>query len=254
MMKMLTMRRRHCMCSQFGEYEDVEMHLWTASGLPCRSSFKGGNNDMRQDRWVTWTVEVRCSDGDCVRNEDSELAYPCLRLPTSWSSNSGALVNMRGVGDAIKRVIFQPTAQTTICVCKKGRQSQRIIPGSIQLPALLVVSMERNTRGIWHSQDEVVRIGSFEYVLVGMAFHRPGHYTCSWRLDERWFYYDDLQIVMEQCEVGFLPKGYTRRLMYYVLSGNENRKFDGEEASKKEEYTQSQEGGVWQQQGTQLMM
>ena len=79
--------------------------------LPCRSVFKGGNNEMRYDRWVTWKVEVRCSNDECERDEDIELAYPCLRMPTSWSHDGGDLVNMRGVGDTMKIVILQPTTR-----------------------------------------------------------------------------------------------------------------------------------------------
>ena len=76
--------------------------------LPCRSVFKGGNNEMRYDRWVTWKVEVRCSNHECERDEDIELAYPCLRMPTSWSHDGG------GPGeheDTMKRVILQPTTR-----------------------------------------------------------------------------------------------------------------------------------------------
>ena len=47
---------------------------------------------------------------------------------------------------------------------------------------------------------------------------------------------------MGQCDAGFVPKGCARRLMYYVLTGDKNRKFDGVEATKKEDYTQSLEG------------
>ena len=243
----------HYICSRFGEYEDVEMHLWSASGLPCRSSFRGGKKEMKDDRWVTWEVEVRCSNVKCKRVGRIELAYPCLRMPTSWSRNGGELVNMRGVGDAMQRVILQQTTQTTVCACKKGKESRTIVPESISLPALLVVSMEANQRGNWQSRDEVVRIGNLEYEMVGVAFNRPGHYTCSWRLGTRWFYYDDLDSEMGQCEAGYVPRGYTRRLIYYVLTGGQNRKFDGIAASKQAGYTPSEEGGVWQQEGTEVM-
>ena len=101
------------------------MHLWSASGLPCRSSFRGGKNEMKDDRWVTWEVEVRCSNVKCKRVGRIELAYPCLRMPTSWSRSGGELVNMRGVGDAMKRVILHQQPKRRCALAKKGRSRGR---------------------------------------------------------------------------------------------------------------------------------
>jgi ubiquitin C-terminal hydrolase len=128
-----------------------------------------------------------------------------------------------------------------------------IVAESIKLPMLLVVSLQRDST-IDVTNDEVVDVGNLTYELIGVAFYRPGHYTCAWRLGDRWYYYDDTADRVSPTTGKAVPKGYTRRLMYYVRterSATEN--FDGERASKDATYSISAHGGVCQQEGTAIM-
>ena len=238
--------------SLFGDQEDIENHLWTASGLPCRSVFKGGDMAMQADRWVTWTVVQQCSKASCAKKMIEEMAYPCIRLPTSWSDVKGTVVQMLSVEDAVKRVMLQESAQSGKCrACKTGDTLHSIIPASIQLPTLLVVSLEANRNRVTTQEDMALTMGQMKYKLTGVAFHRPGHYTCTWRLEERWYYYDDLLATKIRAVTGtYNPKGFTRRLMYYVRDTNQNNNFNGDKASKNAQYSMSIDGGVWQQEGT----
>ncbi len=76
------------------------------------------------------------------------MAYPCVRLPTSWCDMKGSVVQMVSVEDAVKRVMLQESAQSGKCrKCKTGSTLHSIIPESIQLPTLLVVSLVANKMG-----------------------------------------------------------------------------------------------------------
>jgi hypothetical protein len=162
----------------------------------------------------------------------------------------GSVVQMVSVEDAVKRVMLQESAQSEKCrKCKTGSTLHSIIAESIQLPTLLVVSLVANKMRRTTEEDTVIAMGHMTYKLTGVAFYRPGHYTCIWRVHEQWYYYDDLKELMKPVTAIYNPPGFTRRLMYYVRDNNANNKFDGGMVSKKAQYSMSIDGGVWSQEG-----
>ena len=239
----------------YGSQDDIENHLWTASGLPCRSNYKNGNSALRLDRWITWNVKTLCARLECQKTTVKEMAYPCSRLPTSWVRGNGKTVQMTGVRDAIMRILLQENAQNIACKhCRGGQALKSIAAESIALPALLVVSIERGSK-LDVTNDEIIDVGNLTYTLTGVAFFRPGHYTCSWRLDDRWYYYDDTVKTSSPSPTTAtnVPKGFSRRLMYYIrkeYTGGE--KFDGARALQNSSFSINVDGGVCQQEGTSI--
>ena len=228
------------------------MHMWTACGLPCRSNFKGGNTILRTDRWVTMQVVTTCNATMCQFTSTEEKAYPRISIPSQWTNAGGSVVRMKGVEDAIKRFLLQPTAQMIKCKkCKKGDCLVQVDAGSIRLPSLLVSSKTSEQNGQSTEEDNIINIGNYQYTLVGRAWFRPMHYTCTWRVGGTWYYYDDLQGV-NQVAAKFSPKGYSTRLMYYVLTAKPGVIFDGIAASKSASYGMSGLGGVIEQEGVVL--
>ena len=238
----------------YGEEDDIENHLWTASGLPCRVQLKGGDRTLMSDRWVTWDMSRQCTAKACMKCEITEMAYPCVRLSTAWENLFNKQVKMTGIEDAVMRIMLQQTMQQLKCnTCRNGNATQKILADSIKLPAMLVVSMEANKQQETGDRDMTLRIGNLMYRLNGIAFHRPGHYTCTWRLGDSWYYYDDLVHHMSKSSPKITPLGFTRRLMYYTQANMPGEPFDGTKAAKDMDYTMSAEGGVNQQEGTELL-
>ena len=210
---------------------------------------------MRRDRWVTWNVKITCGSRVCQGTTVREMAYPCLRLPAYWSGGDGKNVKMRGIEDAIMRVLLQANAQNIPCdKCRKGQTIHAIMVESVQLPALLIVSMARDVK-IDVCGAETIKLGNLTYRLTGIAFFRPGHYTCSWRLDEGWYYYDDTKGAASSTTATAVPNGFTRRVMYYVRAQGDvvEDNFDGMSASQTANFSMAADGGVCQQEGTELL-
>jgi hypothetical protein len=240
----------------YGEEDDIENHLMTASDLPCRVQLKGGDRALQDDRWVRWDMSRQCTAPKCKKCVITEMAYPCVRLSTEWANLFNQHVKMSGVEDAVMRVMLQQSIQPLKCnVCRNGDATQKIVPSSIKLPAMLVVSMEANKKQSTEDRDLKLNIGNLVYSLTGIAFYRPGHYTCTWRLGDNWYYYDDVKPKPQMCKTSpkITPPGFTRRLMYYVQENKPAHPFDGTKTEKAMDYAMSAEGGVNQQEGTELL-
>ena len=90
-----------CACRGYKKYDDVETHVWRVSGLAMRHTFKGGNNNMAEDRWTMLTTSSICQNEACFAITETNMVYPILHLAESWIGTDRRVRTMESIADSI---------------------------------------------------------------------------------------------------------------------------------------------------------
>lgn len=214
----------------YGQQDDAEVHVWSLAGLRMsKNTMHRGeamHHAMRTDRWIVIPCTRTCSTPECSTNEECNVVHPLIILSDCWVTAQNKQVQIRSITEAVKRALFQHNVCARMCeVCRKGEVTTSKNIAQTELPRLLVLAAAAGSNMASMAVPEELEVAEgWTYTAVGMCLFTRGHYTAVVRADNEWCFYNDIGGLFTknarhvQVTAQYMPRGYERRLLYYVLA------------------------------------